>query len=103
MTETRRPALSSLPSFFMIVLTISAAFGVRVNTGDSVTVDVMLFKPLVGSLLEKGDGGGGHTPGLGSMLIDVSQPVTPRTAPWPGDEPFSCGWSVETPGLRVGW
>ncbi|MEA3199213.1 MAG: arylformamidase [Thermoplasmata archaeon] len=37
------------------------------------------------------------------MLLDVSQPVTPRTAAWPGDEPFSCGWSVETPQLRVGW
>ena len=37
------------------------------------------------------------------MLLDVSQPVTPRTAAWPGDEPFSCGWSVETPPLRVGW
>lgn len=27
------------------------------------------------------------------MLLDVSQPVTPRTAVFPGDEPFSCGWT----------
>lgn len=28
------------------------------------------------------------------MLLDVSMPVTPRTAAWPGDEPFSCGWTT---------
>lgn len=27
------------------------------------------------------------------MLLDVSQPVTPKTAGFPGDEPFSCGWT----------
>ena len=28
------------------------------------------------------------------MLLDVSQPVTDRTATFPGDEPFSCGWTA---------
>ena len=28
-------------------------------------------------------------------LLDVSQPVTPRTAAFPGDVPFSCGWTLE--------
>ena len=36
-------------------------------------------------------------------LLDVSQPVTPRTSRFPGDEPFSCGWTVDEPRLRVGW
>jgi len=27
------------------------------------------------------------------MLLDVSQPVAPSTAVFPGDEPFSCGWT----------
>lgn len=40
------------------------------------------------------------------MLIDVSQPVTPRTAGFPGDEPFSCGWTATIPGgapVNVSW
>jgi arylformamidase len=39
-------------------------------------------------------------------LLDISQPVTPRTAAWPGDEPFSCGWTAATARgdtLNVGW
>lgn len=39
-------------------------------------------------------------------LLDVSMPVTPRTAAWPGDEPFSCGWSVtkaQSGSVNVGW
>lgn len=27
------------------------------------------------------------------MLIDISVLVSPRTPEWPGDTPFSCGWS----------
>jgi arylformamidase len=26
-------------------------------------------------------------------LIDISVPVSPETPPWPGDTPFSCGWT----------
>lgn len=40
------------------------------------------------------------------MLLDVSMPVTPRTAGFPGDEPFSCGWTCTIPGgaaVNVGW
>lgn len=40
------------------------------------------------------------------MLLDISMPVTPRTAPWPGDEPFSCGWTAQMAGggsLNIGW
>lgn len=37
------------------------------------------------------------------MLLDISQPVTTRTAAWPGDEPFSCGWTAQTPDLHLGW
>jgi arylformamidase len=40
------------------------------------------------------------------MLLDVSQPVTPRTAGFPGDEPFSCGWTATLAGgapVNVGW
>ncbi|MFA5861905.1 MAG: cyclase family protein [Candidatus Thermoplasmatota archaeon] len=39
-------------------------------------------------------------------LLDVSQPVTNRTAAWPGDEPFSCGWTVtkaQGGSVNVGW
>lgn len=28
-------------------------------------------------------------------LIDISRPVTPQTATWPGDTPFSCGWTLK--------
>jgi arylformamidase len=34
------------------------------------------------------------------VLLDVSQPVTPRTASFPGDQPFSCGWTGTKAG---GW
>lgn len=27
------------------------------------------------------------------MLIDISIPVSPSTPEWPGDTPYSCGWS----------
>jgi arylformamidase len=40
------------------------------------------------------------------MLLDVSQPVTPRTAGFPGDEPFSCGWTATLAAgapVNVGW
>lgn len=41
------------------------------------------------------------------MLWDVSQPVTVRSATWPGDEPFSCGWTMtkgkDGAGVNVGW
>lgn len=40
------------------------------------------------------------------MLIDASQPVTAKTAHFPGDEPFSCGWSIATAeggNLNLGW
>lgn len=41
------------------------------------------------------------------MLLDISMPVTPRTVEFPGDEPFSCGWTL-TKGegrssVNVGW
>lgn len=29
------------------------------------------------------------------MLIDISQPVTPRTAAFPGDVTFDCGWTAK--------
>lgn len=28
------------------------------------------------------------------MLLDISQPVTPESAVFPGDVPFSCGWTA---------
>jgi arylformamidase len=34
------------------------------------------------------------------VLLDVSQPVTTRNAPFPGDTPFSCGWTGTKKG---GW
>jgi len=41
------------------------------------------------------------------VLLDISQPVTVRTATWPGDEPFSCGWTMalgkDGSGVNVGW
>lgn len=37
------------------------------------------------------------------MLLDISQPVTARASHFPGDEPFSCGWTVDEPRLHVGW
>ncbi len=40
------------------------------------------------------------------MLLDISQPVTPATAAWPGDEPFSCGWTAilaQGASVNVGW
>lgn len=40
------------------------------------------------------------------MLLDVSQPVTPRSAAFPGDERFSCGWTATFAGgagVNVGW
>lgn len=40
------------------------------------------------------------------MLLDVSMPVTPRTAAWPGDAPFSCGWTTtkaQSGSVNVGW
>lgn len=40
------------------------------------------------------------------MLLDVSVPVTPRTAAWPGDVAFSCGWSAQMASgssVNVGW
>lgn len=40
------------------------------------------------------------------MLFDVSQPVTPRTAAFPGDVPFSCGWTgrlEDGDSVNVGW
>lgn len=39
-------------------------------------------------------------------LLDVSMPVTPRTAAWPGDVAFSCGWTATKPqgsSVNVGW
>lgn len=39
-------------------------------------------------------------------LLDVSQPVTTRTAAWPGDEPFACGWSMAIArgdSVNAGW
>ena len=42
----------------------------------------------------------------GGVLLDVSMPVTPRTAAWPGDAPFSCGWTAtraEGSSVNVGW
>lgn len=40
------------------------------------------------------------------MLLDISMPVTPRTAAWPGDAPFSCGWTVtkaQGESVNLGW
>lgn len=40
------------------------------------------------------------------MLLDVSMPVAPRTAAWPGDAPFSCGWTTtkaQSGSVNVGW
>lgn len=40
------------------------------------------------------------------MLLDISQPVTTRTAVFPGDEPFDCGWTMamaQGGELNVGW
>jgi arylformamidase len=40
------------------------------------------------------------------MLLDISMPVTPRTAVFPGDQPFSCGWTCtkqEGASVNVGW
>lgn len=37
--------------------------------------------------------------------IDVSRPLAPATATWPGDAPFSCGFSARRAdgGVNVGW
>ena len=40
------------------------------------------------------------------MLYDISMPVDARTAPWPGDEPYSCGWTLRKAAgasVNVGW
>lgn len=40
------------------------------------------------------------------VLRDVSMPVTARTAAWPGDEPFSCGWTAtkaQGASVNLGW
>lgn len=40
------------------------------------------------------------------MLLDVSVPVTPETAEWPGDVPFTCGMSAtkkEGASVNLGW
>lgn len=40
------------------------------------------------------------------MLFDASQPVASDTSHFPGDVPFSCGWSVATSeggNLNLGW
>lgn len=41
------------------------------------------------------------------MLLDVSMPVNPRTAEFPGDEPFSCGWTLRKgergSAVNAGW
>lgn len=40
------------------------------------------------------------------MLLDISQPVTPTTAGFPGDVPFSCGWTgrlADGDSVNVGW
>jgi arylformamidase len=40
------------------------------------------------------------------VLLDISMPVTPRTAVFPGDQPFSCGWTCtkqEGASVNVGW
>lgn len=40
------------------------------------------------------------------MLLDVSQPVSSRSAGFPGDVPFSCGWTArleEGASVNVGW
>jgi arylformamidase len=37
------------------------------------------------------------------MLLDVSQPVTPRSSHFPGDQPFTCGWTQDKPELHLGW
>src|SRR5438067_2428747 len=97
MTDTRSPA-PSLPSFFIMVLTISAALGVTTKTGLSVTVVVIGSQAKVGGPVHKGS-----VTFPGCMLQDISQPVTARTSHFPGDEPFSCGWTVDEPRLHVGW
>ena len=37
-------------------------------------------------------------PLIDSSLIDISVAVSPATAEWPGDTPFSCGWSWDMAG-----
>lgn len=40
------------------------------------------------------------------MLLDISTPVTPETATWPGDARFECGWTTtkkESGSVNVGW
>ena len=40
------------------------------------------------------------------MLLDISQPVTPRTAAFPGDVTFDCGWTLELArghSVNLGW
>lgn len=40
------------------------------------------------------------------MLLDVSMPVTARTAAFPGDAPFECGWTctkAQGSSVNVGW
>lgn len=40
------------------------------------------------------------------MLLDVSQPVTTRTSCFPGDQPFTCGWTgtlASGSSVNVGW
>src|SRR5687767_13256604 len=39
-------------------------------------------------------------------FFDVSMPVAPVTAPWPGDAPFECGWTMRREAgdsVDVGW
>ena len=37
------------------------------------------------------------------MLYDISQPVSPDSSHFPGDEPFSCGWTIHEPQIKVAW
>lgn len=46
---------------------------------------------------------GARVPGI--VLLDISQPVTPESAVFPGDVPFSCGWTAtkaQGAGVNVG-
>ena len=43
---------------------------------------------------------------MSGVLLDVSMPVDPRAAAFPGDVPFSCGWTCtkhEGASVNVGW
>lgn len=44
--------------------------------------------------------------GRSAVLLDISMPVTPRTAAFPGDVPFECGWTCakrEGASVNLGW